>query len=266
MSIYARTFAYFRPYMRETTVALGLTVAGIGLNLLKPWPFKIIIDNVLSAKGPVPFLEQLESLCGKLTPSGIVVALCVGLVVINLSSAFLGLATNFLFVKVGLQGLLKLRTDLFAYLQSLPLKYHDARRTSDSSFRVAYDSQAIQTIYNKGFTNIFNSGLMLISTLSVMFVMDWKLTLISMGILPFVVLTIRYYGSRIRAQSTQIQERESAVLTIAQEGLTSIRLVHAFGREEFEVLQFQQQARQSLQANLRLTLTNVNSALVIRKI
>src|SRR5207248_9631134 len=58
-------------------------------------------------------------------------------------------------------------------------------------------------------------------------------------------------------------EHESAVLTQAQEGLSSIRMVHAFGREEFEVLQFHQQARQSLQANLRLTLTNVNSALVI---
>lgn len=53
------------------------------------------------------------------------------------------------------------------------------------------------------------------------------------------------------------------MLAQAQEGLSSIRMVHAFGREEFEVRQFHRQARQSLQANLRLTLTNVNSALVI---
>ena len=53
------------------------------------------------------------------------------------------------------------------------------------------------------------------------------------------------------------------MLAQAQEGLSSIRMVHAFGREEWEVRQFHQQARQSLQANLRLTLTNVNSALVI---
>ena len=63
--------------------------------------------------------------------------------------------TNYIFVKIGLQALLKLRTDLYSYLQSLSLKFHDARRSSDSSFRVAYDSQSIQTIYNKGFTNIF---------------------------------------------------------------------------------------------------------------
>src|SRR6185503_468244 len=66
-----------------------------------------------------------------------------------------------------------------------------------------------------------------------------------------------------RSESTSIQEQESAVLAQAQEGLSSIRMVHAFGREDFEVMQFHQRAQQSLQANLRLTLTNVNSALVI---
>jgi len=78
-----------------------------------------------------------------------------------------------------------------------------------------------------------------------------------------VVGAIYLFAHRIRRESTSIQEQESAVLAQAQEGLSSIRMVHAFGREEFEVRQFQQQARQSLQANLRLTLTNVNSALVI---
>src|SRR4029453_1565412 len=74
---------------------------------------------------------------------------------------------------------------------------------------------------------------------------------------------IYFFARRIRTESTSIQEQESAVLAQEQEGLSSIRMVHAFGREDFEVRQFHQQAQQSLQANLRLTLTNVNSALVI---
>jgi len=156
-----------------------------------------------------------------------------------------------------------LRTDLYSYLQSLSLKYHDARRSSDSSFRVAYDSQSIQTIYNKGFTNIFASVITLIGTFVIMLRLDWQLTLVSLGIVPLVVGAIYLFAHRIRRESTSIQEQESAVLAQAQEGLSSIRMVHAFGREDFEVRQFQQQARQSLQANLRLTLTNVNSALVI---
>src|SRR5438477_7066127 len=93
--------------------------------------------------------------------------------------------------------------------------------------------------------------------------LDWQLTMVSLAIVPLVVGSIYVFAHRIRRESTSIQEMESAVLAQAQEGLSSIRMVHAFGREEFEVRQFQQQARQSLQANLRLTLTNVNSALVI---
>src|SRR6267143_3497915 len=171
--------------------------------------------------------------------------------------------TNYLFVKIGLQALLKLRTDLYSYLQSLSLKYHDARRSSDSSFRVAYDSQSIQTIYNKGFTNIFGSTITLAGTFVIMVRLDWQLTLLSLAIVPLIVAAIYFFAHRIRRESTFIQEQESAMLAQAQEGLSSIRMVHAFGREEFEVRQFHRQARQSLQANLRLTLTNVNSALVI---
>ena len=252
MSIYRRVFRYYRPFLPQTTAGLLLSLIGIGLNLLKPWPFKIIVDDFLR---PNP------------TPPGDwhtwIPLLCLALVVIQLLWGLVNWITNYIFVKIGLQALLKLRTDLYAYLQSLSLKYHDVRRSSDSSFRVAYDSQSIQTIYNKGFTGIFGSVVTLIGTFAIMVRLDWQLTLLSLGIVPLIIVAIYFFAHRIRRESTFIQEQESAVLAQAQEGLSSIRMVHAFGREQFEVMQFHQQARQSLQANLRLTLTNVNSALVI---
>ncbi len=252
MSIYRRVLRYYRPFLPQTLVGLVLSLLGIGLNLLKPWPFKIIVDDFLR---PNP------------TPRGDwhtwIPLLCLALVVIQFLWGIINWITNYLFVKIGLEALLKLRTDLYAYLQSLSLKYHDARRSSDSSFRVAYDSQSIQTIYNKGFTGVFGSVITLIGTFVIMVRLDWQLTLLSLAIVPLIVAAIYFFAHRIRRESTFIQEQESAVLAQAQEGLSSIRMVHAFGREEFEVLQFHQQARQSLQANLRLTLTNVNSALVI---
>src|SRR6266702_2118020 len=252
MSIYRRVLRYYRPFLRQTILGLLLSVFGIGLNLLKPWPFKVIVDNFLR---PGPAIRSDWHTWVPL--------LCLALVAIQLAWGIINWITNYLFVKIGLQALLKLRTDLYSYLQSLSLKYHDARRSSDSSFRVAYDSQSIQTIYNKGFTNIFGSVITLVGTFVIMLQLDWQLTLVSLGIVPLVVGAIYLFAHRIRRESTSIQEHESAVLAQAQEGLSSIRMVHAFGREEFEVRQFQQQARQSLQANLRLTLTNVNSALVI---
>ena len=99
--------------------------------------------------------------------------LCLALVVIQLAWGIINWITNYLFVKIGLEALLRLRTDLYSYLQRLSLKFHDARRSTDSSFRVAYDSQSIQTIYNKGFTNIFASVIALIGTFIVMLRLDW---------------------------------------------------------------------------------------------
>jgi ATP-binding cassette, subfamily B, bacterial len=252
MSIYRRVLRYYRPFLPQTIFGLVLTVAGIGLNLLKPWPFKIIVDDFL--RGNSTARSDWRTW---------IALLCLALVAIQLLWGIINWITNYLFVKIGLQALLKLRTDLYSCLQSLSLKYHDARRSSDSSFRVAYDSQAIQTIYNKGFTNIFGSTITLAGTFVIMVRLDWQLTLLSLAIVPPIVAAIYFFAHRIRRESTFIQEQESAMLAQAQEGLSSIRMVHAFGREEFEVRQFHRQARQSLEANLRLTLTNVNSALVI---
>ncbi|KAG0505589.1 MAG: putative multidrug export ATP-binding/permease protein [Candidatus Udaeobacter sp.] len=252
MSIYRRVLRYYQPFWGKTVIGLFLSLVGIGLNLLKPWPFKIIVDDFLR---PTPAARGDWSTWVPL--------LCLALVVIQVLWGIINWITNYLFVKIGLQALLKLRTDLYAHLQRLSLKFHDARRSADSSFRVAYDSQSIQTIYNKGFTNIFASVIALIGTFIVMLRLDWVLTLLSLAIVPLIVGAIYFFARRIRSESTSIQEHESAVLAQAQEGLSSIRMVHAFGREDFEVMQFHQQAQQSLQANLRLTLTNVNSALVI---
>jgi ATP-binding cassette subfamily B protein len=253
MSIYRRVLRYYSPFLGQSVLGLILSVLAIALSLLKPWPFKIIVDDVLQQNPQARFGNS---------PS-LIPLLCLALVAIQLLWGLLNLGSNYLFVKVGLQALLQLRTDLYAYLQSLSLKYHDARRSSDSSFRVAYDSQSVQTIYNKGFTNIFGSAITLVGTFCVMARIDWQLTLLSLGVVPAIVGAIYFFAHRIRRDSTTIQEQESALLAQAQEGLSSVRMVHAFGREEWEVRQFHLQAQQSLHANLRLTLTNVNSALVI---
>ena len=274
MSIYRRVLEYYRSFAVGTLIGVVFSLASIGLNLLKPWPFKVIVDYILPGRlrdfHPPPIFRSTLHLTdgalaqsNQLTSTALIARLCLALVLIQLLWGLCNFASNYVFVKIGLQALLKLRTDLYSHLQRLSLKFHDTRRSSDSSFRVAYDSQAIQTIYNKGFTGIFGSVITLVGTFAIMVRLDWQLTLLSIAIIPLLIVTIYFFAKRIRQESTWIQEQESAVLAQAQEGLSSIRMVHAFGREEFEVSQFHQQARGSLEANLRLTLTNVKSALVI---
>src|SRR4029453_9077808 len=264
MSIYRGVLKYYRGFLGRSLIAMAFSFAATGLNLLKPWPLKIIVDWVIprfkcgghvSWPGSGPWWIQ--------EPRLVVFALCLALVVVQLLWGLCNYISNYLFVKIGLQALLDLRTELYAHLQRLSLKFHDTRRSTDSSFRVAYDSQSIQTIYNKGFTNIIGSGVTLIGTFAVMLRLDWQLTFLSLAIFPLFIGTIYFFAKRIRTQSTTIQEQDSALLTQTQEGLSSIRMVHAFGREEFEASEFHEQAHGSLQANLRLTMTTVKSALII---
>ena len=264
MNIYARTIRYFRPFLWATAGGVALTLANIGFNLLKPWPFKFIVDGVLDkTAGTADTRELLQKWFGDSGSATVILWLCVAMVLISLLGGLINLVSNYLFVHVGLQALLKLRTDLYSALQALPLKFHDSRRSADSSFRVAYDSQSIQTIYNKGFATVLSSIVMLAATFVVMVRMNWPLTLASLAILPPVVWAIRFYAVKVRRQSTDIHERESDLLTIAQEGLSQIRMVHAFGRESFEVDQFRRRASKSLEANMRLNMTSVASALVV---
>src|SRR5262249_40577594 len=103
----------------------------------------------------------------------------------------------------------------------------------------------------------------LIGALLIMVSMNWQLTLVSMAVLPPVILAIRHYSDRIRKQSTAIQERESDLLATAQEGLGSVQIVQAFGRESFEVKQFVRHATLSLEAHFRLNIISMRSALVV---
>ena len=265
-SVYLRTLFYFRAFTGQTLLALIIMSAGIGLSLLKPWPFKYIVDGVLSgdaSHGSTDAKALIAKWFGSTDAVGAVLALCGALVAISLLSGLLNLLSNALLIRIGLKALLHLRTQLYSCLQALPLRFHDARRSSDSSFRVAYDSQAIQTIYNKAFATTFASVITLIGALSIMIPMNWRLTLVSMAVLPPVVWAIRYYSDRIRRGSTAIQERESDLLATAQEGLGSIQIVQAFGRESFEVEQFSRHATRSLEANFRLNMISLKSALVV---
>ena len=260
MKMTRRILGYYQPFLGRILVALVLLVAATGLNLLKPWPLKFVVDEVLrSPEGGIsmPFLSGVWSFSSSLALA------CATLVGIHLLWGAVNLAQTYALIGVGLQALLRVRTELYAYLQSLPLRFHDVRRSSDSSFRVAYDAQAIQTYFNRGFATILGSVLTLVGTFVVMLQMSPRLALLSLGVVPFLLLAISRYAGRIRRETTTLQAQESDVLARASEGLSSIRVVHAFGRESHEVDLFRRECRQALEANLRLSMTNVASTLVV---
>jgi ATP-binding cassette subfamily B protein/subfamily B ATP-binding cassette protein MsbA len=259
LNLYRRIIVYYRPYLPTILLALGILVVSVAFGLLKPWPVKWLIDEVLVPSSGAPVIlwgHPLDRMQAVLVAGVAVIA-------IHLLSGLLSVANTYVLIEIGLKAMLRIRTELYAYLQSLPLHFHDRRRSGDSTFRVAYDSQAIQTFFNRGFATILGSGVTLVGTLAVMFKKDPLLAVLSLAVCPFLWVTIHYFSKRVREQTSQLQQEESDVLARAQEGLTSIRIVHAFGREEFEVKEFEKEAGQSYEANLQLSKTNILSSLVI---
>ena len=263
MSVHRRALAYFRPNLAATVVAMVLTLVGNAFNLLRPWPLALIVDKLLpaSANGTHGLSIWGHDLGGWSLPT-ILMIVCSLMVVLHILAGGIGYVTSIITLRVGLHAILRMRTELYAYLHSLPLKFHDERRSSDSSFRVAYDSQSIQSIYSRWFF-VFQSAITLGATFATMWAFDYQIALLSLLVVPFMVLAIYLYAKRIREQSTQIAEQESAVLTAAQEGLSSVKMVQAFGREDHEVGQFRVRAHGSLEANLRQNATSMKSSLLV---
>ena len=259
MNLYRRVIGYYRPYLGTICFSLILLVIGVNFSLLKFWPVQWVIDQAVKI-GPD---GQWHALGFTMPPAQGALAAAVTMLVVYVLAGLLGFWRNFVSIEIGLKALLQIRTQLYSYLQYLPLHFHDRRRSGDSTFRVAYDSQAIQTFYNRGFDTIFGSVITLLMTFLYMVRMDAELACISLGILPLLWITIYFFSDRVRKQTTTLQQEESDVLARASEGLTSIRIVHAFGQEEFEVREFEREARQSYAANLSLTLTNAISTLAI---
>jgi ATP-binding cassette subfamily B protein len=259
MTLYRRVIGYYRPYLGTICFSLILLVIGVNFSLLKYWPIQWVIDHVVTV-GPGGVVRWSGF---TFAPTEAALFAGAAMVTIYLLAGALGFWRNYVSIEIGLKALLQLRTQLYSYLQYLPLHFHDQRRSGDSTFRVAYDAQAIQTFYNRGFDTIFGSVVTLLTTFAYMLRMDAVLAGISLLILPPLWLTIYLFSARVRRQTTTLQQEESDVLARASEGLTSIRIVHAFGQEEFEVREFAREARESYAANLNLTITNAISSLAI---
>src|SRR5260370_3250220 len=108
MSIYRRVLRYYRPFLWQTIFGLFLSLLGVGLNLLKPWPFKIIVDDFLRAGSAIrPDWRTW------------VLLLCSALIGIQFLWGIINWIPNYLFLKIALQALLKFRAVFFCHLHSL---------------------------------------------------------------------------------------------------------------------------------------------------
>jgi ATP-binding cassette subfamily B protein len=258
-----RIMVYFRAHWQLLAVGLVLTGLGIGTELLKPWPLKVIIDTILSDEAPTGGIDQaILALFGH-DKSVLLPVLCLGILAVYLCAGSLNLVSKYLLVKVSLRVLTQVRCDLFRHLQRLSFRFHDRNRVGDSLYTLNTNIYAIQGIFTDGLMPVLEASATVIGMVVIMLRMDWQLTLLSMATVPAQVLITKYYADRIRQASSDFHSAEGSVSASAEGTLSSVRLVQAFGREEYEAEKFTRMCQQSYSSNLRLTMTQLWSGVVV---
>jgi ATP-binding cassette, subfamily B, bacterial len=258
-----RVMAYFRTHWQLLAVGLLLTGLGIGTELLKPWPLKFIIDTVLVDDPSGSGIDQAILAILGADKSILLAVLCLGILVIYLSAGTLNLVSKYLLVKVSLRVLTQVRCDLFRHLQRLSLRFHDRNRIGDSLYTLNTNVYAIQGIFCDGFIPVLEASLTVIGMVVIMLRMDWQLTMVSVATVPLQVLITKYYADRIRQASSDFHSAEGSVSASAEGTLSSVRLVQAFAREDYEAEKFSHKCQQSYSSNLRLTMTQLWSGVVV---
>src|SRR3954452_2933815 len=246
--------AKFLPYLESHRWRVGLALAQVflvaGFELLKPWPLQIVIDDVLGGKAPA-VAGPLGDLLRLPAPTLLLLA-CIGIVLVNVGAGVLTLWHNYTTIRVGQNMVNDLRGDLYAHLQRLSLAYHSRQRVGDLMYRITADSFAVQTMIMNGVLPILSAVILLGGMLIVLFPMDPTLTLLALTVVPILFLLISAFNRKIVEVATEVRDADARVYSLVQWGMSAIKVVQAFTKEEEEHRRFMGASRDSLRATLRL--------------
>ncbi|MEA2625305.1 MAG: ATP-binding cassette, subfamily bacterial [Candidatus Binatota bacterium] len=247
-SVFRRLWGYVAPHRGMFLLAMGQMLLLAGVELLKPWPLKLVVDCVLGGQRP-----PIAAL-GRLSPGTLLAVSCGAVVLLQAVYASVSFWSNHTTISIGQRMVNDLRSDLYQHLQRMSLAFHAHRQVGDLLFRVAADTFAVQSLTMNGFFPIVSATVFALGMVVVLAYMDPQLTLVAVAVCPLLFVTIRLLGRWISESARVARQEDSQVYTLLQHGLSAIRLVQAFTQEEEEHRRFVRQSQASLTANLRLYL------------
>ncbi len=250
--LFRRLFSQARPYWPHVVALFLLSLLSSPLSLLAPLPLKIAVDSVIGS-------HPLPHVIAPLVPEAIahspavLLAIAVGLLVaVALLRQLQGLSNTLLQAYVKEKLVQNFRARLFRHVQRLSLAYHDARGTSDSTYRIQHDATAIQYVLIESVIPFISAAVTLVGMTYVMTRIDWQLALIALAISPGLVVTGRIFRRRLRRHSREAKKLESSTMSIVQEVLGALRVVKAFGQEAREEERFIRRSTEGMKVRLRL--------------
>src|SRR3954453_23782978 len=219
-----RIVAFFSPYKAQVTVVITAILATSLLGLVNPLLLKLLIDDA------IPNLDFRK------------LNLYVGLmIVVPIVNGLIGIGQTYLSNVVGQNVMADLRSALYAHLQRMPLRFFTVTRTGEIQSRLANDVGGIQAVVTDTASSVTSNIAIAISTVLAMFLIDWRLPLLSLGLLPFFMLLTQRVGRVRREVSTETQIALADMSAATEETLSvsGVLLTKTFGQQPAALERFQ---------------------------
>lgn len=218
---YKRLLRFILPYKKRLVVAVICMAFSGASNVVVPWLIKDVIDKVLANKDVF-------------TLNLIVIAI----LALFLARGFFYFGQRYLMSFVGQKIVNDIREALYRHLQTLSLSYYDKRKTGNIMSNLTNDVTALQTAIAGNLISFVQEAVILVGSLASMLYLYWKLTLLTLVIVPLVVFTIRFFGKRLRLAGHKVQGKMADITALLEESISGIRIIRSFNREDFEIKRF----------------------------
>jgi subfamily B ATP-binding cassette protein MsbA len=240
-----------RPHWKSLVLAFFAVLGEALTDLLEPWPLKVVFDNIIGSKKMPSWLATAVNSTIGIDKLSILAFVALAVVAIALVGAISSYTQKYLTTSVAQWVGHDLRRFLYHHIQRLSLSYHDNKRTGDLISRITSDIDSVQDFVSQALLGLVVNVLTLIGMLCVMFYLDWRFTLIALSVAPALFIVVFSYTRRIKQASRAVRKKEGEIASVVQEVLSSIRVVKAFSREDYEQERFEKQSLETVETALR---------------
>ena len=240
-----------RPYRGWLAIILLALLVETAMSLAGPWPLKIVLDSVV---GHHPLPQWIVPLLGnRLADDSVAIAAAAaaGLVIIGVFGSIAGYIDKYYTESVSQWVANDLRMRVFHQLDRLSLTYYDTQQTGGLLSTITTDISTIQTFASEATLGILIDLLAIIGMLGLMFWLNFDFALITVAVAPFILVFIMRFKRTVKRATHEVRRRQSDVVAVVQEGLQSMRVVQAYGRQDLAELQLQQAGKAAVDAALR---------------
>ena len=231
-------------------IGLG-TLAGIGVKLLAPWPLKLIIDYALVQAVLPESLTWVEALPGAGSARGLLAWLAAATVGLFLARRAVKIGSSYVQAGTSSRMVYRLATDLFQHLQNRSLIFHGKQRVGDLVKRVTGDCGCVRELVMNVCLPVITSLLTLVSMFFVMWQLSPAVSILALSLALPLGLIVKLFAGPLSERTYRVQQLQGQLMALAEQTLTAIPMVKAFGREEATNQRFRGLAQQTIRANLR---------------